>query len=312
MDPITHTMAGAVMARAGLDRRTPLALATLMFAANAPDIDIIAMFAGSYDGIAFRRGWTHGPIALLLLPFLLTGFMLAWDRLVRRRRDPSLAPVDARWTLILAVIGVVSHPALDWLNTYGIRLLMPFSDTWFYGDGVFIIDPWLWVWLGLALSLPHRTARRVRAFGVAAVAYIVAMVAGSAVAEGIARREAPARRIADVQEVMYAPLPARPLAGGLIFVTPTEYVFGDFRWLALGADRMRLSGRTIPRGDWSDPSVQAAMRTEDVRKYLVWSRYPFVRAEPAPEGGTALTFGDARFSDGFAGGGLEGLRVVVR
>ena len=37
------------MARAGLDERTPLAAATLMLAANAPDIDIFIMFAGQYD-----------------------------------------------------------------------------------------------------------------------------------------------------------------------------------------------------------------------------------------------------------------------
>ena len=124
MDNITHTMAGAVLARAGFDRRgtLPLATATLMLAANAPDVDIFVMFLGSYAGLAFRRGWTHGPIAMLVLPLLLTGLVLAWDRLVRRRgeRKASRMPVTAGATLLIAVIGVVSHPILDWLNTYGI------------------------------------------------------------------------------------------------------------------------------------------------------------------------------------------------
>ena len=138
MDPITHTMVGAAMARAGLDRggTLPLAATTLMLAANAPDIDIFVMYLGSYAGLAFRRGWTHGPIALVMLPLLLTALVLAWDRLVRRRgeRGASRAPMAAGATLLIASIGVVSHPALDWLNTYGIRLLMPFSREWFYGD----------------------------------------------------------------------------------------------------------------------------------------------------------------------------------
>src|SRR4026208_2311305 len=149
MDPITHTMTGAVMARAGLDRagKLPLAAPTLMLAANAPDIDIFVMFLGSYAGLAFRRGWTHGPVAMAVLPILLTGLMLAWDRLVRRRGDrgASRAPVAVGPMLLIAFIGVWSHPALDWLNTYGIRLLMPFRGDWFYGDAVFIIDPWLWL-----------------------------------------------------------------------------------------------------------------------------------------------------------------------
>ena len=37
---------------------------------------------------------------------------------------------------------------LDWLNTYGVRLLMPFDGRWFYGDALFIVDPWVWLLLG--------------------------------------------------------------------------------------------------------------------------------------------------------------------
>ncbi len=34
----------------------------------------------------------------------------------------------------LAIIGVASHLLLDWTNTYGIRLLLPFSSQWFHLD----------------------------------------------------------------------------------------------------------------------------------------------------------------------------------
>ncbi|HET8770453.1 MAG TPA: metal-dependent hydrolase [Gemmatimonadaceae bacterium] len=308
MDPMTHTLAGAVMARAGLDERTPLAAATLMLAANAPDIDIFIMFAGQYDGLAFRRGWTHGPSAWLLLPVILTGLVMAWDRWVRLRRDPAKTPIDPAGILLLAVIGVLSHPALDWLNTYGIRLLMPFSDRWFYGDAVFIIDPWIWLALGAALLWPRRTVRRVRIVGGVVVGYVLAMIVMSNVAESIAQRAAVTQGIASVEEVMYAPQPAQPLKGGLIVVTPEEYRLGEFRWI--GGERVRLDGRVIARGDWSADVVQRAMLQEDVRDYLTWSRFPFVRHEGATSDGRAVFFGDARFTDG-VGGSLEGVRVVV-
>ena len=48
---------------------------------------------------------------------------------------------------------MLSHPFLDWLNNYGVRLLMPFSDRWFYGDTLFIVDPWLWLILGGGVML---------------------------------------------------------------------------------------------------------------------------------------------------------------
>lgn len=155
MDPIAHTFAGAALAAAGLRRATPLAAATLILAANAPDIDIVAQFAGSYASLAHRRGWTHGVLALAVLPFVVAGAVLAWDRVVRRRRHPAAAPPRAGPTLALAALGVASHPALDWLNTYGLRWLMPFDGRWFYGDALFIVDPWMWLLLGGALFLVH-------------------------------------------------------------------------------------------------------------------------------------------------------------
>jgi len=312
MDNITHTMAGAVLARAGLDRRgtLPLAAPTLMLAANAPDIDIFVMFMGSYAGLEYRRGWTHGPIALLLLPLVLTGMMLAWDRLVRRRgeRGVSLVPATVGATLLIAFIGVISHPALDWLNTYGVRVLMPFSREWFYGDAVFIIDPWLWLLFGGALLRWRRTRRRVQILGGIAAAYIAAMIVASNVAEPIARREAEASGLTGIEEVMYQPEPAQPHRGSLIVATREGYTFGSFRWLA--RDRVTFLSAPIPRGDWTTNEVREAMTDSRVRHYLSWSRFPFVRTERTPAG-TAVFFGDARFADGRASGSLQGIRVPV-
>jgi inner membrane protein len=313
MDNITHTMAGAVLARAGLDRggAIPLAGATLMLAANAPDIDVFVLFLGSYAGLAFRRGWTHGPLALVLLPLVLTGLMLAWDRFVRRRGDRGAthAPVPAGATLLIACIGVVSHPALDWLNTYGVRLLMPFSGEWFYGDAVFIIDPWLWLLFIAALVPWRRTLRRVQILGAIAAAYVIAMIGASMVAESMARGAAEAAGITGIEEVMYQPAPAQPHRGSLIFATRDAYTFGTFRWFA-GAGRVTFLPDPIPRGDWTASDVRRAMADPRVRDYLVWSRFPFVRTEHTAEG-TAVFFGDARFTDGRASGALQGIRVVL-
>ncbi len=306
MDPITHTLAGAAMARAGLDRRTPLAAATLMLAANAPDIDVFAMFLGSYPALAFRRGWTHGPIALVLLPFAVTLLIVHWDRWVRLRRDPKAAPVDEAMVLLLSTIGVASHPMLDWLNTYGIRLLMPFGERWFHGDAVFIVDPWLWAVLGGALFLPVRTEMRVRVAGVVAIGYALAMVGASAAAERVARRTVESQGIGPVEGVLFQPSFGNPFVGEVIVTTPTEYRVGEFEWFAV--TRVRLAGAVIPRGDWSLPIVQRAAETDDGRDYLTWARMAFVRLEVTASD-TAVVFGDVRFRGGPATGGLQGVRI---
>jgi inner membrane protein len=159
VDPIAHTFTGAALAAAGLRRATPLAPAALILGANAPDVDVVAMLAGGFSELAFRRGWTHGVLALALWPFVLTGLLLLWDRCVRRRRNREAAPARAGPLLALSALAVLTHPTLDWLNDYGIRWLMPFDGTWFYGDALVVIDPWVWLGLGGVLFLTYSTSR---------------------------------------------------------------------------------------------------------------------------------------------------------
>ena len=150
------------LAAAGLRRATPLAATALFMAVNAPDVDVFSGAFGSYAPIAFRRGWTHGVLAIVVWPFMLAGVLLVWDRYVRRRRDPAAPPARAGPLLAVAALGVVTHPAMDWLNNYGLRWLMPFDGRWFYGDAVFIIDPWLWLLLGGAALLTYSRSRLAR------------------------------------------------------------------------------------------------------------------------------------------------------
>jgi inner membrane protein len=143
MDPLTHTLVGANLSTTKLGEKTRYAAPALIIGANLPDIDGVCYLIDSDLALWFRRGWTHGVLALIVLPFVLAVALRFYARL----RDDGEA-IDFRWLTILSAIGIWSHPALDWLNTYGVRLLMPFSGKWFYGDSVYIMDPWLWLALG--------------------------------------------------------------------------------------------------------------------------------------------------------------------
>src|SRR3546814_3011978 len=87
--------------------------------------------------------------------------MIGFDRWQawRGKRPTGRLPVHMGWLLALAYIGCLSHPALDWLNNYGIRLLEPFSHRWFYGASIFIIDLWIWIALGVSVWLSLRRER---------------------------------------------------------------------------------------------------------------------------------------------------------
>ncbi len=123
-------------------------------------MDVVSYARGPYFALAFRRGVTHGIPALALLPLLVAGAVLAWDRGVRRRRRPGLPPAHPAAVLALAYLGAATHPVLDWMNTYGMRWWLPLRGGWSYGDALFIVDPWLWLLLGAAAALGSRHGRR--------------------------------------------------------------------------------------------------------------------------------------------------------
>ncbi len=161
MDNLTHSLVGALIGQMGLKRKTGLAMPTLIIAANIPDIDAVATLLGGQEHLALRRGLTHGPIAMLVLPLMLWGIMLWFDRWQTKRgkRPENRLPVHKGWLLTLAYIGCLSHPLFDWFNSYGIRLLEPFSSQWFYGDTLFIIDIWLWAALIAGVWISRRRER---------------------------------------------------------------------------------------------------------------------------------------------------------
>lgn len=152
MDPLAHTLFGAALAETGLKRTTRYATFTLIVGANLPDIDVIAHAVSFDTALYFRRGWSHGIVALIVLPLLLTGGVWLWNRW-RERQATQGPPFRLGAILGLSYLGVISHLFLDWLNTYGVRLLMPFDGRWFYGDTLFIIDPWFWLLAAVGVVL---------------------------------------------------------------------------------------------------------------------------------------------------------------
>ncbi len=317
MDNLCHTLAGAVLAEAGLRRRTPLAVPTLLIGANLPDVDALAYLRDPVFALGFRRGWTHGVLAMLVLPVLLAGLMLVWDRLVRGRPDQ---PADPRGLLVVAAVAVMSHPLLDLLNTYGVRLLMPFSGHWFHGDALFIVDPWLWLLFGVGTALairrrrrgatPEESARPARAVLALAGGYMGLMVLANLVGRGIVRSEATRAGVAPAGDLMLAPAPVNPFRRSVLLVTRGSYRRGTFAWLP--SPRLMLDAAPVPRGLGS-PAAQAAAATPEGATFLSWSRYPAAVIPPGepsvvrlydlryagPEGGWASV--DVRIGVGPAG-----------
>lgn len=314
MDNLCHSLVGLALAEAGLRRRTRHATATLVVAANLPDVDALLYFAGdSTLSLAGRRGWTHGVLALVLLPILLAAAVAWWDAVRRRRvrRAGRSAPLPATWRdlALVAAVGVWSHSLLDWLNSYGVRLLMPFSGEWFYGDGVFIIDPWLWLalavgalaswrrWRDPRASNPGRPARVALA---ACAAYVTLLVASAAAGRHVVERLAAAAGSRPARRVMVGPVPLTPLRRDVVRDLGDGYEVGTLHWLP--RPRYEALGQLASN---APPSLaRAAASTPRGRAFLTWSRFPYFTASPEPPGRVRIA--DARYE----GRGRTGWAVV--
>lgn len=298
VDNLTHSLAGAVLGRAGLYQRTKLAAGALIVGANLPDIDAFGIPFG-YN-LAFRRGMTHGPIAMLVLPLVLTALLLLVARLRKMRiGNDANAAVRPSQLLILSYIGVLSHPALDWLNTYGIRLLMPFDHTWFYGDSIFIIDVWIWIALGIGVVVARRRWHRAhprktqpaRVALVSVVAYIALMMAGSNAARRIAHDHVVATESTEPVRIMAGPVPINPFARELIVDMGDRYEVGRLRWTPSPTVTFTQSWPTNSH----HPAVRMALAQGAFGDFLYWSRFPLFTVQV--QGDSArVEVGDARFA----------------
>lgn len=311
MDPVTHTVFGASLGDAGLKRWSRLAMPTLLIGANLPDVDAITYFMGGGVSVAWRRGITHGVLALALWPFVLTWVMGTWNRF-RPSSDPSAPAFDRRQIFWLSCLSIWSHPTLDFLNNYGMRWLMPFSGQWFYGDTLFIVDPFILIVLFGARVVAARwartdVARATRPSRVALVVvalYILAAASLTVAGRIIVRREMASAGVA-VERLMVGPVPINPFNKAVIVEDSERYYVGSLTFLPVPSFTWQPTNFTRKP---QSPLSASAVRGPESRNFFTWSRFPYFVEERTPDEDRVI-IGDMRFP---SGGTAARLGVVVR
>lgn len=296
MDNLTHSLVGALLGQAGLKRKTGLAMPALIIGANVPDIDAACfLWLDGVEHLAFRRGITHGPIAWVLLPLLVAGGLWWFDRWQTKRgsRPEGRLAVNFGWLYGLTFLATLTHPALDWLNVYGVRLLEPFSHRWFYGDVLFIIDVWLWVLMGFATWFSLRQEKRGADWMKPARIAIAVALGYVGVNAGITHEH---ERMTDMNAVgptIASPLPFAfwqreiiiPIDEGRFKIVP-KYA---------GPTEARLAVETLgdPGLSYFCDRAQLAKANSQAAAFLFWSRTPVF--DRATDGSVLLR--DARYYD---------------
>jgi inner membrane protein len=299
MDNVTHSLTGLMLSQAGLNRFYPQATLLLILSANIPDIDFVAIARGPLFYFEQHRGITHSIAAA---PVMALVAVLVTCAVARSMRGWAVA-----WGI--ALIGVASHLLLDWTNTYGIRLLYPFSSQWFHLDLINLFD--LLVWAALLLGwLAPMVGKLVsgeigakpgsgRGLAIFALSFFLVYDFGRFLSHQRAIEILNSRVYGDGPPIRSAAFPG---AG----VSPLEWQ----GWIERPQFVMRLpvnvvkefdptAGKTIFKAPPS-PAIDAASRATPVAVFLRFAQYPLwsVTSVDNPEGARDVDVTDWRFPFG--------------
>jgi inner membrane protein len=307
LEPITHFLTGACLGRAGLNRKTALATATVTLAAEAPDLDVLGSLKGPVFGFGHHRGFTHSFLGLVLVSAVVVGFIyFIWRLRGKKTKDPNLPP---RWGLLFgfAYLAGLTHILLDFTNNYGVRPFWPFSERWYSWDIVFIADPVILALLVAGLVLPAFFGLIDKELGVrhrgprgrwAAIVALAGVVALWGVRDYEHRRAVNALEARTYEGANPARVSAYP------------YWWSPFHWSGVVETQNffatmmieSLTPEVDPNGEMQvfykpeeTPVTVAAKSSYLGRVYLDWAQYPLTETEQVPEG-YVVRFRDLRYA----------------
>jgi inner membrane protein len=306
MEPVTHMLTGAVLARTGLNRKAAYMTAAMVIAAEFPDVDTVWGVLGPVASLEHHRGITHTFVALPAEAAVITLGFWAWHRW---RGKATKAPVSWGWLYGGVLFALLSHLLLDWTNNYGLRPFFPFNPRWYAGSFVFIFEPVLFLMLVAALVGPalfglinaeigaRRTLFRGRPSAIVALIG-VALLYAVRYAEHARAVETFSHDVPDQFRSAFAsPYPVDPFRWRVV----TDE--GDRYQLNTVNTRTGLVDQTMPADTIYKPATTlallAAKRSYLGTIYLDWSSYPVLTEAPDNSDPnhplTAVTFSDARF-----------------
>lgn len=282
------------MGRAGLNRKTALATATLTLAAEAPDLDVVSRFWGSAFALNHHRGFTHSLLGIPIVAVAVVAFVYGiWRLRGRKTRNPNLPP---RWGLLFAYacLAGLSHIFLDYTNSYGVRPFWPFNERWYSWDIVYIVEPVILGVLVLGLIVPslfslinqeissRRSGDKTPRGRVSAILALLAVFACWGVRDyehrrAVAALESRTYRGADATRVSAYSYPVNPFRWYGVAETSGFFATMDVNSLAPEVDPTgEMQIRYKPE---ETPMTLAAKKTYLGRVYLSWAQYPITETE---------------------------------
>lgn len=276
MDPITHCLVGGMAAKtAGVSRRR---FWIMMFLGEAADLDVIFNSLGSWAFWLQHRGITHSFLGLALQALFYSWAFRKWDKGDFRERT-------WHYSLPLAL-----HLMCDYLTSFGVPLLSPFSFQEFSADLVvgLTLIPAGFMAVGL-FQMYRRNHGGWRAAGplwAVWILYVSLAMSGKAYAGRLVQASSgsPATTIPSV---------LNPFAWSAIHLDDSTHTYRHYTVDLLTGEKRTALVFKMPNGDFP---VKASAASPKVQEFLKNHRWPVVRFSVHPEGGWDVEWGNLLFS----------------
>lgn len=268
MDPLTHALSGALLARAAAtsrpvtlpaSRALPLRwqITTGFAAATFPDIDLVLRLIDTITYLNWHQGPTH---SLIMLP--LWAWLLAWlFSKVNRGRYAWQAFYQT------ACLGIAIHIAGDLVTSYGLMLFAPFSTERYSLPLVFVIDPWfsLIIVAGLAVSW-YRPQQKIAAISAlfALCGYVIFLWTLQQQAVAVAHQYIRSQTLPQ-EQIDILPQPLSPYHWKIIIRNHETYHIADID-LSASAGKPRT-------GRWLLPKMIAAYRPSGEKNWRIQQQF---------------------------------------
>jgi inner membrane protein len=306
MDTLTHTLAGAIIAKAVDDQKVgPWGTVAGLIMGAFPDGDFVLGLFNRQFYLQYHRDFTH---SLILIPFYALFFSWLFIKISGRPYFWSF------YKICLPVL--ISHVLLDLLTSYGTMIFSPFFHRRFSWDLVFIIDL---IFSGIIL-LPFLGSLFLRRRGrwicrgalIGLLAYVFFCWFQHSQALGVVENFSRGLK-EKVNQVAALPQPTSPFRWAL-YVETEDKVFQGF----LDQRKKELSDPAPPQASfferlnhlyqpsnnlsfqvmekWPDsPWVKKALATEGIKFYYWFARFPVVKSIDSRDGAHRVEFMDVRF-----------------
>jgi len=287
MDPVTHGLAGAVIAKAGFSRSLgKWGTITGIIVALLPDSDIVLRLFGLETYLRYHRGITH---SLILLPVYSLLLAFIFQRISKIR--------NFFYFYLLCFLSLLSHILLDLVTSFGTMALSPLSSQRLAWDIIFIIDPYFTAILLIPFLLTYLFKKYNRELGVLSISLLVPYIAlcifSHNKAISMARQDAEERGL--VPRVVAAlPQPFSPFrwvllvdAGDRLYQRFTDVIYHDTSPHGMGG---------IMWKKWPDsPWIDKALKLPGVEFYMWFARFPVAAVNDMADGHHLVEFTDLRF-----------------